>query len=184
MKKTLTAMALLAGAVSVYSQGQLTFSDYGGSYSIYIYGVQAGASTPVTYNGYTVNEIQGNTSADSSPGSTLYPSGGKLSGSGFTVQVLAAQGSGDALSALTPQGVTSPFYTGGFAGLFTATVSDTLNGVAAGPATMALAAWANTGVDGAAATLAAAQADGYAWGISPLANITLTSAPTDRKSVV
>jgi hypothetical protein len=170
MKKIIAVTALLAGAVSGYSQGTLAFSDYGGTYSVAFYGVQtSGTLTPVTYNGYTVNEIQGN---------VTYPSGGKLSGSGYTIQVMAAAGSGDSLSALTPLGSTSGFLTGGFAGLFSATVTDTLTGVPAGPTTIALCAWQNTGADGAADSLATAQADGYAWGISSLASIITVVAPT------
>jgi hypothetical protein len=180
MKKIITVAALLAGAVSAYSQGQLAFSDYGGSYQVFFYNVQAANTTPITYGGFTTMETSGN-------GATY--TGGKLSGTGFSIQVLAGAGNGDTLSQLSPYGAISGFYTGGLAGLFTATVSDTMTnttldtGVAPGPATIALAAWANTGSSGSALTLAAAQADHYAWGISTLANLTLTTTPTTPPAI-
>lgn len=63
MKKTLTltVMTLLAGVATGYSQGQLSFSD-AGSFEIQVYGVQAQAATPVTYGGFTVNEVMGDSS--------------------------------------------------------------------------------------------------------------------------
>jgi hypothetical protein len=176
MKKIITVAALLAGAASAYSQGTLAFSDYGGSYSTYFYNVQAsGNTTPITYNGYTVMETSGNTAS--------YTSGTKLSGTAYSIQVLCGTGNGDTLAQLTPQGSTSGFNTGGFAGLFSATVTDTMASTPAGPATIALAAWQNTGTSGSALTLAAAQADNYAWGISTLANISLVASPTTPPAI-
>lgn len=181
--------ALLAGAVSVYSQGQLEFNDYGttSGWGIVIFGVQAsGNNTAVTFNGYTVNEEQGNPTLAAypqegplAPGTTVYASANPLAGSGYDVQALVAAGANQPLSALALTGpVETGFYSGGNAGLWLASVGET-TGVAASPAsaTVAIAAWANTGVDGPATTLAQAQGYGYAWGISSLGTTVLTAAP-------
>jgi len=188
MKKTMIVAALLAGAVSVYSQGQLEFNDYGttSGWGIVIFGQQsvANSTVPVTFNGITVNEEQGNPTLAAypqegplAPGTTVYASANPLAGSGYDVQALVAAGSSQPLSALALTGpVETGFYTGGDAGLWLASIGET-TGVPAGPATVAIAAWVNNGVNGAATTLGQAQADGYAWGISALGNVTLAPAP-------
>jgi hypothetical protein len=182
MKKTLTIMTLLAGAVSVYSQGSVSIDAYtSGVGPIQVFGVQTtGNNATVSYGGFTVSEEQGNTANPSyanSPGTTVYASGVVL-GPGFDVQALAAPGQGDALSTLLPVGtVVTTWNAGpgtaasGAVGSWNTTqdVSIPLATEASG-ATIAIAAWQATGTAGAAGSLAAAQLDGYAWGISAVVN--------------
>jgi hypothetical protein len=89
MKKTLTLVALMAGAVGGYAQGTIIWSDYVGSgastFSIDIWGPQPSGAEQI-----------GNSSTDASPsaGSTVYlgqPLGGAATGSGVT-----AYGNGNA----------------------------------------------------------------------------------------
>jgi hypothetical protein len=188
MKKTMIVAALLAGALSVYSQGQLEFSDYAttSGFGIVIFGPQSFPNSPVqvSFNGYSNLEEQGNPTLAAypqegplAPGTTVYASANPLAGSGYDVQALIAAGANQPLSALSLTGpVETGFYSGGNAGLFLASIGET-TGVPAGPATVAIAAWVNNGVNGAATTLGQAQADGYAWGISSLGNVNLTAAP-------
>jgi len=175
-------MTLLAGAASVYSQGQVNMSDYGGSFAIQVFNVQgAGESiTPVAFGGYSGLETQGmapNSSAQSS-GTTAYDANSAL-GTGYSVQLLANQtGSGDnaALSSLTPTGAPiTTWYSaaggsvGGFNGFWQTGVNVTIPNAAAGTSTtVAIAAWNNEG--GTVNTLAAAQAAGDPWGVSNTGN--------------
>jgi len=193
MKKTLTltVMTLLAGAMSGYSQGQLSIAEVlGGSFAIQVWGQQslAASTVAVAYNGYTTKEVMGDSS---NPNNTWIAAGntatatytGSALGAGNTVQLLAASGSGDALSSLVPVpaangGIITTWYTGNsltgqggyWAGLNTVTLGYT------GAATVAIAAWNNEG--GTVSSLAAAQAAGDPWGISSLGTIELTTAPT------
>jgi hypothetical protein len=180
MKKSLTVVALLAGAVSVYSQGTFTLNDYAApAFQIGIFNTQTTASTPVTYNGVTVMEIRGNPSGthfgqEANGGTTVYSSYAGLSGTGWDAEVLVGAGNNDSVSSLTETGVIENFYTGGLAGLFMGNQVVAASGVA-GAATVAVAAWANTGTAGAANSLAQAITDGYAWGISAPGNLTLAT---------
>lgn len=197
MKKTLTITALLIGAVSGYSQGQMNFTGYNsgnpGSYQIFnVNTINADNNTTVTYGGYTVSEEQGNTSAASGPsskenpkGSTVY-SGTALAGTGFSAQLLAAAGTGDPLSELSPLTGTGGgntgilnFYTAtAAAGFITGSSTTSIPGTSTGApgATIAIAAWNNEG--GTVTSLAMAESLGDPWGISALANITTTFTPT------
>jgi hypothetical protein len=62
MKKTLTAVALLAGAVTGFSQGQINMNDYSGTFAIQVFTASslAASTVSVSYGGYTVLEQQGN----------------------------------------------------------------------------------------------------------------------------
>jgi hypothetical protein len=192
MKKTLTLVTLLAGAVSGYSQGQLVFTDYAGTadMQIQVFNTQATAPTgatqvTVTYGGYTVVEYQGNPAAPASPaGTVVYNAGTALSGTGFDAQVYYSATAGDTLADLTPvtgvlhfsTGTTSPV------GFIKGTDTDTL--VALGTdstGTIAIAAWSTDG--GLYTTLAAAQLadkttpNSAPWGFSSLAAITPQNPP-------
>jgi hypothetical protein len=186
MKKTITAIALLAGAASGYSQGYFIANNFSTGYKQPIYNVQALASdnATVTYNGYTVSEEQGSTS-------TATPSGGAQAvtytgtglqdtavGIGYSAQILAAPGSGDALSALSLVGTVINFSTASAgAGYFSAAQTITVpNDGSATTASVAIAAWNNE--NGTVLTLAAAQLAGDPWGISSIANIPLEFNPT------
>lgn len=101
-------MTLLAGAVCAYSQGTVGLGENNGYFNIQIFAAQTAANSPtqVTYGGYTVMELQGNTAnsynpvnyagVGSGPGTTVYPNATPI-GNGWDVQLLAAAGSGDAL---------------------------------------------------------------------------------------
>ena len=57
-------MTLLAGAVSVYSQGQIFINDYNPQFSIQVWGQQsvAASTVAVSFGGYTGYEEMGNSS--------------------------------------------------------------------------------------------------------------------------
>jgi len=174
-------IALLAGAAPVYSQGQVSMSDYSSSFTIQIFNWQPVIANAVelSYGGYTTIEEMG-TSPNlqlNSPGSTAFAPGSAL-GTGYSVQLLAAPGAGDALSTLVPTGpVITTWYTPaggnptvGLNGFWYSTANVTISGVAPGTAaTVALAAWDNEG--GLVASLAAAQGFGGPWGVSITGNV-------------
>jgi hypothetical protein len=168
MKKPITAIVLLAGAVSGHSQGQINMNDYSsGLFSIQIFTASTGANIPVTYGGYTVLEVQGNTVNDLNPGATTY-SGAPL-GTGYEIELLAGAAA-DSLSQLLPvAGSSITAWTGAGAGggyWFAPVNLATIPGITT-TATVAIAAWNTEG--GAITSLAAAQAAGDAWGISDTA---------------
>jgi hypothetical protein len=187
MKKTLTVITLLAGAVSVYSQGppylqgSVSMADTpGGSFAIQVFLPQspAASTVAVSYGGYTGYEEMGNTSNTnlSNPGSTIYANERVVTGYGCDAGLLAAPGLGDALSSLSfvPGSVVSTWFTypwSDFAGFWNSDATAQIPGTTPGnggsaAATLAVAVWANSGVNGSATTLAQAQADGYDWGVS------------------
>lgn len=192
MKKTLTAITLLAGAVSGFSQGQVIFADYSGGLQQQIFNVQttapAGATlTSVTYGGYTVSEYVGSTSTtgESPAGSAVFAAGTALSGSGFDAELLASATPNDTLSdlALVPLNTSSAsailhFNTSAaLQGFIKGTSTVAIPGLATGATgTYAIAAWSTDG--GLYTTLAAAQAADKAtpnsapWGISTLGAVT------------
>jgi len=178
MKKTLTIMTLLAGAVSVYSQGTVAMNDYNSFFGIQVFVPQtSGNNTTVSYGGFAGLEEMGNTanSYNHTAGNQVYATSTGL-GVGYDVTLLYAAGTGDALSTLVPttSAPITTWYTGSTAtakgGFWNTSAVDTLAGVT-GSATVAIAAWKNSGNAGSANTLAQAQLDGYAWGISALGNI-------------
>lgn len=160
----------------MYSQGEVSMLDYGSTFTIQVFNVQAAGEslTPVSFGGFSGTETQGqgNNPSLANPGSTSYDAGSEL-GAGYSVQLLGAAGSGDALSTLTPQG--SPitaWYTAaqGLPGFWNSGVNVSITGSAvSGPATVAIAAWNNEG--GTINSLAAAQAAGDPWGVSNTGNI-------------
>lgn len=181
MKKTLAVITLLAGAGSAYSQGTVNFFDYSTSFRQQFFSSQTlGASTvAVSYGGYSGYEEMGSTAAgiERPKGTTVYATGALLSGTGFDAQLLAAPGLNDALVTLLPTGPVVHFFTGSVsAGLYLSGGNVPIPGTTPGngsssTATVAVAVWANNGIDGAADTLAQAQADGYAWGVSNTGNL-------------
>jgi hypothetical protein len=181
MKKALTVMALLAGAASVYAQGEVSMLDYGGSFTIQVFSSQgfANSPTPVTYGGATGFELMGQSGNDSlnNPGSTSYNPGTAL-GTGYSVELLAASGSGDSVASLSETGtVITTWYsaaggepTAGLNGYWNSGANATVANAAPGTAiTVALAAWNNEG--GTVSSLAQAISLSDAWGISAPATI-------------
>jgi hypothetical protein len=182
MKKTLTVttLALLAGAASVYAQGQISMADYALGFSIQVFNVQPSGTELMGKTGNTYSTSAGPTVVYA-PGTAL----GTTGNSTYSVQLLVGAGSGDALSALSPVG--TPITTwwtpyGTAAGNATTTSLGGMwnpagaNGIASfgtpsEAVTVAIAAWNNKG--GQDATLAAAEADPTgAWGFSNTANTT------------
>jgi hypothetical protein len=184
MKKALTVMALLAGAASVYSQGEIGMNDYGNStFSIQIFNSQSlgSSTTPVAYGGGTGFEEMG-TSANSSllvPGTTSFAAGSAL-GTGYDVELLAAPGPSAPFSSLVATGpVISTWYsaaggnpTTGLNGFYNSVANATIAGTTGTgeptTATVALAAWNTEG--GTVNSLAAAISGGTPWGVSAAAN--------------
>jgi hypothetical protein len=189
MKKlSIAFLTLLAGASPLVSQ-TVTISDYSGSFLLQICGPQplTNSTVAVSYGGYGGYEEMGNTSnPNGNVGTNVYGSTSALGNPGYDVQLLAAPGTGDSLSTLSPCGpIISTWYatqggnpTVGINGFYktpTGSTTATVPGVTAnGPVTVAVAAWANNGVFGAANTLAQAQSFGYAWGVSLTASIAQT----------
>jgi hypothetical protein len=173
MKKFVTTIVLLAGAASVYSQGQVNTSDYNGSaFNIHIWSPDLN-SPNTEFIGNSPATIAGNTAYNSSPdgpaGQTTYTgtlvggsgSGvdgtpGYANGDNFDVELYAAAGTVttfststfSAVQALGPLGDSS--LPANWAGLYQGGGVLTLNGtggtpvVAVGsPVTFAIAAWYN-----------------------------------------
>jgi hypothetical protein len=191
MKKTLTVMTLLAGAVSVYSQGSVSMNDYNGlglGFEIQVFTAQSllNSTVPVVDGIYAGFEEQGQ-SANSylaNPGTTVYHTGAPL-GPGYDVGLLALDGGGALLysqltSQVTLSGTINTWFnsastaTGGNFGIWNSSASATIAGSAT-TASVAIAAWQNSGAAGAATSLAEAQADGYAWGLSNIETATLAT---------
>jgi hypothetical protein len=183
MKKTLavTTLTLLAGAVSVYAQGEVSLADYAGGFSIQVFQSQslAASTSPVSYGGISGSELMGNTgnTYSTSPGSASYKAG-SAAGTGYDVELLLAEGSGLSASQLSPVGpiVTtwgaaagaSGTGTAGFGGIWTSSADATF-GAAGDTVTVAIAAW-----NGAYSSLAAAQAAGLGnWGVSDTATLVM-----------
>lgn len=127
MKKSITLITLLAGAVGAYAQGTLIVGDYGNNFTIDVFAPQV--ATPGT-------EVTGQSSVDQPVGTTVYtgvPLGGSATGSGpsaygnganYTVALFAAPGVNNTagLAASEAGGVanaifTSLFQTSGGTGL-------------------------------------------------------------------
>jgi hypothetical protein len=177
MKKTITAVALLAGSVTAFAQGQVAMNDYTGSpFSIEIFQASsvAASTVSVTYGGYTGFEQQGATVNDLPvAGSTTY-TGAPLS-TGYNIELLAGVGSGLTLSQLSEVSGSeySAWFSGSGGGYWNAgTANPTIPGVTSSTTavTLAIAAWSST-----YSTLAAAEASGVSgvWGISPTASETI-----------
>jgi hypothetical protein len=174
MKKLVTTVVLLAGAASVYSQGQVNTSDYNaGSFNIHIWSPNPAAPS-VEQTGNSPATIAGNASYNANPdypvgtavyGGTLIGGGGTAPGGGgygngdnFDVELYAAAGTITTFSTSTFTAVSSlgsiddAAFGSSFAGLYAGGGLLTLNGangtitVAAGsPVTFAVAAWNNDG---------------------------------------
>jgi hypothetical protein len=196
MKKTLTAIALLAGAVSGYSQGQISFYNYGGGGTLHaaIYPAQSSAASTytATYGGFTGTEEVGQSTAPiekPGPGTKTYVGTG-LSGTAYDAQLLAGPAGitslGGSVSSvgLVPVGTVMNFHTQtatlGMINGSQPIVLPTQNYFSGGDQiSVAIAAWSS-----AYPTLAAAQASGVSgvWGISPVEQTTvaggLTVAPS------
>src|SRR5579864_5153241 len=107
MKKTLTitTLALLAGGVSAFAQGQISLGDgpdAAGAIGIQIFNLQAGSSIQVTApGGATGLETMGSSGNaygyDTSPGTAHYAAGSALH-TGYDVQLLIGAGAGTAVS--------------------------------------------------------------------------------------
>lgn len=185
MKKTITAITLLAGAATGYSQGLINFNAYVSGFKIGFY--NAGASDvdnySVTYNGYTVSEVLGNnTATHEAPTGTAAYTGAALSGTGYSAELLVGPAGissvgGTVLEGGTPVGLTPwgggtgnvlTFHTGAANSQFISGSSGvtlpTEDYYAVGDnVSEAIAVWNNDG--GTLTTLAAAQQAGEPWGI-------------------
>jgi hypothetical protein len=203
MKKTLTAITLLAGAVSGYSQGAISFNAYAGGSTgckIALYNTSIGGTYAVSYGGFSVTEVLGNSAQahENPPGLQTY-TGAPLSGTGYSAELLVG-----------PAGISTPGGTVGGVGLLPFGGAGEVGGSPAtfktGAATVgfisaaegvtlptqsyftvgdsvsvAIAAWNNEG--GTVTTLAAAQAADLntpgsdPWGISNVAQTGALTAP-------
>jgi hypothetical protein len=176
MKKTITTIALLAGAASAYSQGQINMNDYGTTFAIQIFTPSTVAAIPVTYGGYTTLEVQGNTVNDDNAGTTTYP-GSTPIGAGYEICLLAGA-AGDSVSQLSPVAGSTfgTFISTGGGGYWNAPNNlVTIPGITTS-ATLAIAAWNTEG--GTVSSLGLAQATpGDQWGISAIATEPVGIAP-------
>jgi hypothetical protein len=192
MKKTLTVMTLLAGATVAYSQGFVSMNDYSGvpnSLEIQVFQPQPTASVPVSVNGYSGLEVMGNPANTYllAPGTTAYSSRSTI-GAGTSVGLLAVAGTPASptynMLSLIPTSISSGWVnsishgntaTGGNNfGIWSGSPTASIGPGSPTTATVAIAAWQNTGPKGAATTLLAAQMDGYNWGVSAIVTTGLT----------
>jgi len=188
MKKTLTSIALLAGAVSGYSQGgSMIFAAYDTGLKQQIFNVQSSAPTQgsptAEYLSYTVGattytmttpEYLGSTTAtkETPQGTVNFTS--PLSGSGYSFEALiSTAGGSEPLSALSPIGTVGTFYSTPAAAIGFGKGAQTLNPTAGTTVTVAIAAWNNEG--GTVTSLAEAVADNDPWGISNTGNVVLAT---------
>jgi hypothetical protein len=121
MKKTITLVALMAGAVGAYAQGTIAWGDYVSGFTINVWSPQTGSGSTTV--------VQGNSSTDQPTGNTVYtgvPIGGAATGSGasaygngnnYTIGLYASTGSGVAVSLAGTPVATSLFFTSGGTGL-------------------------------------------------------------------
>jgi len=186
-------MTLLAGAVSVYSQGAVSLNDYNGGnsgFKIQVFQPQPLASSPVlvSVNGQTsYYEEMGNPANTYMPtahqGTSVYPNSPSTIGPTTDIALYASDSTG--ATSFSQLAIASPivntWYNSSYGskinnnyGIWKTSVSASVPGSATA-GSVAIAAWQNTGPDGAASTLAEAQADGYAWGISSIVNSALTT---------
>lgn len=137
MKKLILATCALTCAAGVFAQGTVIFNNrLTGTIVTHVYGPEPSDPTIA---------IQGNTSLDSVPGSTVY-NGTLLAGTGFTAQLWAANGASQPVSSLLAASPTTTFRTGAAAG-FINTTTATLAGVPldAPVATIVMRVWDNAG---------------------------------------
>jgi hypothetical protein len=209
MKKTLTIISLLAGAVGVYAQGQMSFNDYTGTgagasqeFEISVYSPQvASPGTQLSGNGpsngnntFVSASNPGNLPGGTQTGYTGTALGGFATGSGptgygngnnYTIGLYYAPTAGAAVNTLIPvPGATSTFYASGGvgnSGQFTASSTITIPGLANGSTgTFQLRAWYS---GGGATTYAAAVLAGVPNGEDPAVNITLANLPNPPSSL-
>jgi hypothetical protein len=196
MKKTITAttIALLAGALSGYSQGQIAFYNYGGGGTLHaaIYPAQsiAASTYAASYGGYTAAEEVGQGTAPiEKPSGTKTYTGTGLQGNAYDAQLLAGPAGITSLSGtfggigLIPVGTIMHFHTqAATAGMINGTqpiVLPTEYYFSGGDQiSVAIAAWSSV-----YPSLAAAQQESFGdWGISPVEQTTqaggLTLAPS------
>ncbi len=186
-------MALLAGGVAAHAQGLISMADINGI-GIQVFQSQVngvGNNTSVTFGGYSGMELIGN-SGDTytynySGGPKPVSFTGAPGSAGMSVELLAGPTTDTTVAALAETGtVVSTWNTGSATtskgGFWFNAPNATIAGVAAGGnASIAIAAWVNSGSAGAATTLAEAQADGYDWGVSNLGTSAVgggTGSPT------
>lgn len=192
MKKTLTAVALLAGAVAGYSQGEIQFNMNTTGEKQAVFNTQVSdlvTGTAVTFGGYTVYETQGSSSYqnESPTGSAVYT--GAALGNGYSAELLI----GTTAANMQPfggngqsGGSVASFLTGaktlGYISAAQSISLPTATGYAVGDVVdIAVAAWNNEG--GTVTTLAAAQAadasspNSDPWGISNVVTYTLSGPP-------
>lgn len=155
MKKTVAVatLALLAGAVSSYAQGTVSMGDYNGC-GIQIFRSQAtGNNTTITLNGITGSELMGNSGASYTDGAgpTVAFKGAALSGSSYTVELLAGASGSTLVSQLTEQGgatLISGAVWGpgpGYEGMWNPAPNFTTTFAASSTIAVAIAAWNNEG---------------------------------------
>ncbi len=194
-------MALLAGAVSVYSQGTVSMIDYGGNFGIQVFQAQPLADSTVfvsTPSGSGYEEMgQPANPYLPNPGTTVYTASPSTIGPGYDVGLLALAGGGatnySQLSFVTNSIITNWYTTNGYIstvtnlyGVWFSAVNANVPGTGTN-ASVAIAVWQNSGAAGAVTTLAEAQSNGYAWGVSSIGTVGLATGiefPPDLPSSI
>jgi len=174
MKRTITTLALLAGAFAVHAQGTLSFANYGSGESSYVYVYYKPSVTSPT------STALGGSAAGVTPTLSNY---GSLVGNGtdWTIALYGAPGGGDSANALSLlPGATTTFANGTgdpTAGTWFSQAIIGVPGTAGNGsvATIQLYAWYNEG--GLITSYAQALADNVPTGFSGTANITLGGPP-------
>jgi len=197
MKKSITLITLLAGAVGVYAQGTLTWADYIGNFGITVYSPQNNPTVQQTGNtSYDLSTVS--PAGDTQGAATVYqgvPLGGGNTGTGptaygngalWTIALYGAPGVNNTAGLLANEAAgiaiaTGLFNTSGGTGVANAGVNGNDSAGAwvapttaialagyTGGATLQLAAWYN---GGGTLTYALAAAAGDPVGLSPMESI-------------
>lgn len=193
MRRALALLFVLGGIIHGNAQGTVEFQLDGPHLKQVIYNADpANTGTLVSYNGYTISELQGSTGAspETPTGTTVY-AGSLLTGTDYSAELFGAAGAGLSLQGLQPllSGNGTPailtFFTGGvYSGLIQGATAVVVPGNSTDlhtPSTVAVAVWYNGG--GLYTTLAAAQAqdadvpNSAPWGFSATTTVDANLAP-------
>jgi hypothetical protein len=137
MKKLLLVAALGLSAVTGYSQGQVNFNNFAGTYAAPIYGINPGNPT---------RQAQGQGSGDlANPmGGTSYAGHPLLTGTGFTAQLWGGPDAANLAAPAAGSGTQRFSTIAGFGGYLSSGVTATFPGHAAGTTvTLQVRAWDN-----------------------------------------
>lgn len=135
MKKLVLTALAVSCAASVFAQGTVIFNNR-----------LTGSLITFVYDGSAKTQLRGNGTGETPGGSFDWTGFTKISGAGYSAQLLAAPGADAALSALVASPFVTTFRTGGAAGNVAPTTAVLGNVAPDAPvATLMMVAWENKG---------------------------------------